>query len=250
MECIPSIDIRGGQAVRLLRGEFSRETVYGDPIERALAYVADGASHLHLVDLDAARTGRPVNGEIVRELIRQVQVPVEFGGGVRTIESADALFGAGVGHVVVGTAGIEDPEFLRRLATRYPGRVLAGLDHRRATVGDRMVRELAVRGWEESTGVDLGAALRALEGLPLAGVVVTDITRDGTLEGPDLDGCRYVLGATHLPVVAAGGVASVADLSALAGLRVLERGLAGVIVGRAFASGELAVADAVAACEA
>jgi phosphoribosylformimino-5-aminoimidazole carboxamide ribotide isomerase len=107
-----------------------------------------------------------------------------------------------------------------------------------------------VRGWEESTGVDLGAALRALEGLPLAGVVVTDITRDGTLEGPDLDGCRYVLGATHFPVIAAGGVASVADLAALAGLRVLERGLTGVIVGRAFASGELAVADAVAACEA
>ncbi len=250
MECIPSIDIRGGQAVRLLRGEFANETAYGDPVTRALAYVAAGASHLHLVDLDAARTGRPVNQEIVRKIIREVSVQVQFGGGVRTIEAADALFHLGIGRVVVGTAGIEDPEFARRLAQRYPERVLVGLDHRRVSIGGRTGRGLAVRGWEETTGLELAAALRALEGLPLGGVVVTDISRDGTLEGPDLDGCRYVLGETRFPVIASGGVGSLAHLGALAALSVVGRRLDGAIVGRAFASGELSVADAIAACAA
>ncbi|MGD0218957.1 MAG: 1-(5-phosphoribosyl)-5-[(5-phosphoribosylamino)methylideneamino] imidazole-4-carboxamide isomerase [Acidimicrobiales bacterium] len=250
MECIPSIDIRGGQAVRLLRGEFSCETSYGDPIAQAHAYAAAGASLLHLVDLDAARTGRPDNEQTVQEIVHQVPVQVQFGGGVRTIEAADALFQLGIGRLVVGTAGIEDPEFARRLARRYPDRVLVGLDHRRRTVGGRMTRELAVRGWEESTGVELAAALRGLEGLPLAGVVVTDITRDGTLEGPDLDGCRYVLGETRFPVIAAGGVGTLAHLGELVALSVVGRRLAGVIVGRAFASGELAIADAIALCAA
>ncbi|HXZ83333.1 MAG TPA: 1-(5-phosphoribosyl)-5-[(5-phosphoribosylamino)methylideneamino] imidazole-4-carboxamide isomerase [Acidimicrobiales bacterium] len=250
MECFPSIDIRGGQAVRLVRGDFANETVFGDPVERARAYVAGGASHLHLVDLDAARTGSPVNSPVVREIVRAVPFPVQCGGGVRTIEAADALFGMGVGRVVVGTAGIEDPEFARRLSRRYPDRVLVGLDHRRATVGGRTFRELAVRGWERPTGVDLAAALYSLESLPLAGVVVTDISRDGTLEGPDLDGCRFVLGETRFPVIASGGVGSVEDLVALRGLQVVGRSLVGVIVGRALASGELAVADAIAACAA
>jgi phosphoribosylformimino-5-aminoimidazole carboxamide ribotide isomerase len=233
-----------------VRGEFSQETAYGDPVERALAYARGGATLLHVVDLDAARTGLPVNGEVVREIVRQAGVQVQCGGGVRTIEAADVLFGMGVGRVVVGTAGLEDPEFARRLAKRYPDRVLVGLDHRRATVGGRTIRELAVRGWEESTGVDLAAALRRLAELPIAGVVVTDISRDGTLEGPDLEGLRYVLGETRFPVIASGGVGRVADLVALRGLVVLDRRLAGVIVGRAFAAGELDVAEAVAACAA
>ncbi len=248
MECIPSIDIRGGQAVRLLRGEFAHETNYGDPVARALSYVAAGASHLHLVDLDAARTGRLVNERVVREIVYQARVQVQFGGGVRTIEAADALFAAGIGRVVIGTAGIEDPEFARRLAGRYPDRVLIGLDHRRVTLGGRTVRELAVRGWKESTGVDLASALHTFDELPLAGVVVTDISRDGTLEGPDLDGCRYVLGETRFPVIASGGVGTAAHLSALAALEVVDHRLDGVIVGRAFASGKLSVADAIAAC--
>jgi phosphoribosylformimino-5-aminoimidazole carboxamide ribotide isomerase len=186
----------------------------------------------------------------VREIVRQVPVQVQCGGGVRTIEAADALFDMGVGRVVVGTAGLEDPEFARRLAKRYPDRVLVSLDHRRATVGGRTIRELAVRGWEESTGVDLAAALRRLAELPIAGVVVTDIARDGTLEGPDLEGLRYVLGETRFPVIASGGVGDVADLVALRELVVLDRRLAGVVVGRAFAAGELDVAEAVAACAA
>jgi phosphoribosylformimino-5-aminoimidazole carboxamide ribotide isomerase len=250
MECIPAIDIRGGQAVRLVRGEFAQETVFGDPLERARAYVAGGASHLHLVDLDAARTGRPVNDEIVRAIVRSVPVQVQFGGGVRTIEAADELFQMGVGRVIVGTACLEDPEFARRLASRYPERVLVGLDHRRAVYDGRTIRELAARGWEKATGVDLAMALRACETLPIAGVVVTDISRDGTLEGPDLDGCRFVLGETRLPVIASGGVGGLADLGALRALRVVGRPLAGVIVGRALASGEIAIADAIAACAA
>ena len=128
--------------------------------------------------------------------------------------------------------------------------MLVGLDHRRVSIGGRTGRELAVRGWEETTGVELAAALRALEGLPLGGVVVTDISRDGTLEGPDLDGCRYVLGETRFPVIASGGVGSLAHLGALAALSVVGRRLDGAIVGRAFASGELSVAEAIAACAA
>jgi phosphoribosylformimino-5-aminoimidazole carboxamide ribotide isomerase len=235
--------------VRLLRGEFSAETVYGDPLEQAEAFVAAGASRLHVVDLDAARDGGTPNRDIVLRIAAGAGVPVQAGGGVRDESLAAALLEAGVARVVVGTAAVRQPALLARMAERWPGQVVVALDHRAVPGSDGiLVREVAMEGWLAYGGLELDTALVALEGLPLGGVVVTDIDRDGTGLGPDLAGLGHVLGLTAHPLVASGGVASSSDLTALARLAVAGRRLSGVIVGRALVSGALSVGEAVAAC--
>lgn len=240
--CIPAIDLRGGRCVRLLKGDFAEETTYGDPVAQALAYEAAGAELLHVVDLDAARTGTAANRDVVEAIAAACTIPVQLGGGIRDEERAESALGAGIERVVLGTAGVEDPALVRRLAEAHPGRIVAGLDHRRGEDGRRLV---AVRGWLEASGVDLADALGALEGAPLAGVVVTDIGRDGTLEGPDLAGYEAALGATGLPVVASGGIGSLEDLARLARLDVAGRRLAGAVIGRALLSGAFGLEDAI-----
>lgn len=244
--CIPAIDLRGGRCVRLLRGDFADETVYGDPVAQARAYEAAGATLLHVVDLDAARSGQPSaeNRAAVAAIVEACALPVQLGGGIRDEATAEAALSAGIARVVVGTAGVEDPALVRRLAERHPGRILAGLDHRRSDDGRRVV---AVRGWVEASGIDLEDALAVLEGAPLAGVVVTDITRDGTLEGPDVAGYAAALSATSVSIVASGGVGSLDDLRRLAGLTAAGRRLAGVVVGKALLSGAFGLAEAIAA---
>jgi phosphoribosylformimino-5-aminoimidazole carboxamide ribotide isomerase len=225
--------------VRLVRGDFSNETDFGDPIEVALAYRDAGADRVHVVDLDAARSGEAVNRPIIGR-IAATGLVVQAGGGVRSEAAAEALFDEGVDRVIVGTAVVEQPDLLARLARHWPGRVVAGLDHRSVAAGTGVVvRELALRGWVEASGRDMLEVLGEIEGLPLAGVVVTNISRDGTGSGPDLDGLRAVLATTDLPVVAAGGVATAADLRRLAALVSGERRLDGVIAGRALLSGSL-----------
>jgi phosphoribosylformimino-5-aminoimidazole carboxamide ribotide isomerase len=163
---------------------------------------------------------------------------------MRDEASVESALSAGIARVVVGTAGVEDPALVRRLAERHPDRVVAGLDHRRAGGGRRVV---AVRGWVEASGIDLEDALGAIEGSPLAGVVVTDITRDGTLEGPDLVGYEQALRETSLPVIASGGIGSLADVGRLAGLVAGDRRLAGAVIGRALLSGAFDLPSAIAA---
>ena len=250
LELWPAIDIRAGKCVRLLRGDFSSETVYGDPLELAEAFVSAGASRLHVVDLDAAREGGWPNRDVVLRIASSAGVPVQVGGGVRDEDGAAGLFDAGIARVVVGTVAVELPGVLVAMAERWPGRVLVGLDHR-SVVGPQGTarREVAVRGWVSSGGPDLETALRRVEDLPVGGVVVTDIDRDGTGRGPDLEGLEQVLALTGLPAVASGGIATTSDLVALAGLRAGGRRLAGAIVGRALLSGALSMSEAVAACE-
>jgi phosphoribosylformimino-5-aminoimidazole carboxamide ribotide isomerase len=250
LELWPAIDIRAGKCVRLRKGEFSSETVYGDPLEQAEAFVAAGACRLHVVDLDAAREGGSPNRATVLAIAAATGVPVQAGGGIRDEASAEALLGGGVARVVVGTLAVERPEILALMVERWPGRVLVGLDHRRAVGPDGAItREVAVRGWVNGGGPELGATLAQVDGPGLGGVVVTDIDRDGTGAGPDLTGMERVLALTTAPVVASGGVATAADLVALAGLCALGRRLSGVIVGRALLSGQLSMKEAVAACE-
>jgi phosphoribosylformimino-5-aminoimidazole carboxamide ribotide isomerase len=247
MQCLPAIDLRGGKAVRLLRGDFDAETTYGDPIAIAESYLAAGAPALHLVDLDAARTGEPVNRAIVLELLGRLPVPVQVGGGVRSKETALELLGAGAARVVLGTAGLEDPDLTGELALAHPGRIALGLDHRRVgPSGTR--REVAVRGWEEGSGRELLEVLGAFEHLPLGAVVVTDITKDGTLEGPDLEGYRLLLEHSGLPIVASGGIGAIADVEALGALEHDGRRLAGAIIGKALLSGAMTMREAVSAC--
>ena len=234
----PAIDLRDGRCVRLYQGDFARETVYGDdPVAQAQAFAADGAPWIHVVDLDAARTGDPRNRAVVAAIAAAVDVPVQAGGGVRDDAAADALLDAGVRRVVVGTAALEDPAWVRRLAARHPGRVAVGLDARG--------RDVAVHGWVEGSGRDLLEVAREFDDAGVAALVVTEIGRDGTLEGPAVDQLSAVVAATSLDVVAAGGVGTLDHVRALAALDVGGRRLAGVIVGKALYEGAFAVGDAV-----
>lgn len=249
LACIPAIDLREGRCVRLLQGEFARETVYGDPVELARAYAAAGAAMLHVVDLDAARTGVAANRAVVLDMVRAAAIPVQYGGGIRDEQDALGALEAGIDRVVLGTAAVERPELAVSLARRFPGRVVVGLDHRRVPgpPGGAPRRELAVRGWEQGGGIELLEALERLAGVPVAAAVVTDISRDGTLAGPDVEGYRELLAATPVEIIASGGVGRVEDLAALARLESGGRRLAGAIVGRALLDGRMTLSEAVAA---
>ena len=226
--------------MRLLRGEFSAETVYdADPVGVALGFEAAGARWIHVVDLDAARTGEPVNLGTVAAIAEAVGCRVQVGGGVRSVEAARALLDAGVARVVVGTAAVEHPELVDELCAKHPDRVAVGLDARG--------QEVAVRGWVEGSGTDLVALGQRFATSGVAALIVTEIGRDGTLEGPDLGQLATVLESVDLPVVASGGVGTLADLQALDGLTVGVKRLVGAIVGRALYEHRFTVAEGLAA---
>ncbi len=243
MDLLPAVDLLDGRAVRLQQGDFDRATVHGDPIALTRRYVAAGARWVHIVDLDAARTGRPAHRALVGELVEAAApAAVQVGGGIRRAEDVEALVGIGVARVVVGTWAVADPDGVAAVAERHPGRVAVGIDHRGGAV--------ATEGWAVDGGTTVQAVLDRYAAVPLGAVVVTAIERDGMLGGPDLAGLAEVVAATELPVVASGGVATLADLRALAGLRAAGRRLAGAIVGKALVSGALDIDEAVAACAA
>lgn len=237
----PAIDLRGGRCVRLYQGDYAQETVYGDdPVAQAKQFADAGAPWIHVVDLDAARSGEPVNRPVIAAIAAAVDVPVQTGGGVRSVEAAAALFDLGVSRVVVGTAAMTDEALVPAVARL--GRVAVGLDVRG--------REVAVRGWTEGSGVDVFDAVRRFEG-PAGGVdafVVTQIEVDGTHAGPDVTLYRELLAATGVEVVASGGVGRLDHIDALRGLAVEDRRLGGVIVGKALYDGAFSVAAAIAAC--
>ena len=230
--------------MRLFQGDYNRETVYGtDPVAVAKAFAEAGVRWLHVVDLDAARTGAPENREAVAAIAQAVapDVAVQAGGGIRDQASAEALWAAGVARVVLGTAAVENPALVTELAAEHP--VAVGLDVRAG--------EVAVRGWTEGSGRGLDEVLDTFGDAGVAAVVVTEIGRDGTLVGPDLELFARVLESrSDLDVIASGGVGSLADLEALASLEADGRRLGGVIVGKALHDGVFTVKEAVAACEA
>ena len=235
MELFPAIDLRGGRVVQLTQGDFDRERVHGDdPVAVARAFVAAGAPWIHTVDLDAARTGEPVNRALIGAIAAGVDVPVQAGGGVRSAEAAAALADLGVARVIMGTAAMEDPDLVATIAGRQP--VALGLDVRG--------REVAVRGWAEGSGVEWPDAIRRLAEAGAQAVVVTQIEVEGLMGGADTEGLAEVLAATDLDVIASGGVGTLDDLRALHGLRSSERSLSGAIVGRALYEGEFTLPEA------
>ncbi|MFN8036600.1 MAG: 1-(5-phosphoribosyl)-5-[(5-phosphoribosylamino)methylideneamino]imidazole-4-carboxamide isomerase [Acidimicrobiia bacterium] len=241
MHLYPAIDLRGGKCVRLLRGDFDAETVYGDdPVEVARRFAGAGAEWIHVVDLDAARTGSAANLSVIEAICRAVPCRVQSGGGVRSESAAAALLDAGVARVVVGTAAVEQPELVDALCRARPGQVAVGLDARG--------RAVAVRGWVEGSGADLVELASKFEGAGVAALVVTEIGRDGTMAGPDLDQLASVLAASTIPLIASGGVGTLDDLRALAGLEAGGRRLEGAIAGRAVYEGRFTVAEGLAAC--
>jgi len=249
MQLYPAIDLRDGRCVRLTQGDFDRETSYGDdPVAQARAFAAAGAECLHVVDLDAARTGEAHNLDQIAAICAGVDIPVQSGGGVRDRAKAAALFEAGVARVVVGTAALEDPALLRALAVAHPGRVAVGLDARLVTAeAGRRVWRVATRGWETDSGRDLLDVVGEFETFGVAAVIVTEIGRDGTMEGPDLEGLGRVLEATSLDVIASGGVGTLADIADLARLEAGWRRLSGAIVGRALYEARFTLSEALAA---
>ncbi|MEU4369559.1 bifunctional 1-(5-phosphoribosyl)-5-((5-phosphoribosylamino)methylideneamino)imidazole-4-carboxamide isomerase/phosphoribosylanthranilate isomerase PriA [Micromonospora chersina] len=229
---LPAVDVADGQAVRLVQGAAGSETAYGDPLEAALAWQADGAEWIHLVDLDAA-FGRGTNAHLLAEVVRQLDVKVELSGGIRDDESLQAALGTGAARVNIGTAALEDPEWCDRVCGEYGDRVAIGLDVRGRT--------LSARGWTRDGG-DLYEVLARLDKAGASRYVVTDITKDGTMRGPNLDLLREVCSRTDAPVIASGGVSTLDDLRALATLEPV--GVEGVIAGKALYAGAFTVAEA------
>jgi phosphoribosylformimino-5-aminoimidazole carboxamide ribotide isomerase len=238
MQLFPAIDLRAGKCVRLYQGDYAKETVYGDdPLAQARSFATAGVPWIHIVDLDGARTGEAVNRAVIERIAGEVDVPLQVGGGIRSREAAQALFDIGVARVVIGTAALETPALVRELAASH--RVAVGLDVRG--------REIAVRGWTQGSGRDLHDVAAELADAGVDALIVTQIARDGTLEGPDVEGLRALLDETAIPLVASGGVGNLEHLRILAAVESGERNLAGAIVGRALYDGRFTLIDALAA---
>lgn len=238
MQIWPAIDLRGGKCVRLRQGDYNQETVFGDdPAEMARQWLRQGARQLHLVDLDGAREGRSANRAAVEAILAAVDIPCQLGGGIRSEATIDELFQLGVARLVVGTRALTDPEWFIAMCRRHPGRLAVGIDARDGLV--------ATDGWLETSrtrAVDLAARYA---GEPLAGIIYTDIAKDGMLAGPNLPAVAEMLAQVEAPVIASGGVTTADDVSSLARL-----GAAGCIIGRTLYEGKLSLADALAAAEA
>jgi phosphoribosylformimino-5-aminoimidazole carboxamide ribotide isomerase len=229
--------VRAGRAVRLHQGDFDAETVYDDhPLNVARAFEAAGAEWIHVVDLDAARTAEPANLAVIEKIASGVQCKLQVGGGVRSVEAAGSILLAGAARVVLGTAAVENPALVEDLCTMHPGCIAVGLDARG--------REVAVRGWTQGSGHDLLDLAARFDATGVSALIVTEIRRDGTMEGPALDQLRAVLTATELPVIASGGIGGLGDLQALAALETPGRRLEGAIVGRALYEGRFSFAEA------
>ncbi len=227
MQILPAIDLRGGKCVRLKQGDYARETVFGDdPAAMARRWVEQGAEILHLVDLDGAQAGKPVNGESVRAIVAAARVPCQLGGGIRTEEDIETALGWGVERVVIGTRALQDPSWVREMAFGHPRRIVLGLDARDGKV--------ATHGWlnvSEQSVLDLAQEFASW---PLAAIVFTDIARDGMLNGPNVEALAELAAAVPLPVIASGGVTTLDDVR-----RLLGHNLAGCIIGRALYEGKL-----------
>jgi phosphoribosylformimino-5-aminoimidazole carboxamide ribotide isomerase len=238
MQVIPAIDLRGGRCVRLRQGDFDQETVFGDdPTAMAARWESEGAARIHLVDLDGAKSGRPVNVESVKRIVETIKVPCQLGGGIRDQATIDTWLDAGLDRVVVGTQALRDPDWFGRMAETYPGRLILGLD--------ALDGRVATQGWLDVSSVQALTLARQFEDLPLAAIIYTDIARDGTLDGPNVQAIAAMATAVRTPVIASGGVGDLKDLERLATLPI-----AGCIVGRALYEGRFSLADAIGRSEA
>ena len=235
MDVIPAIDLLDGQCVRLHQGDYGQVTRFSDdPVAQALAWQEQGAQRLHLVDLDGARSGEGRNDAVVRAVVAALRIPVQLGGGVRSGERAEELLACGLDRVILGTVAVEEPQLVRDLAERHPGRIVVGIDAREGRV--------ATRGWIEESRLEAQAVAASFADCPLAALICTDIATDGTLQGPNLAFLRAMATASALPVIASGGIGSLDDLLALLALEPL--GVTGVIVGRALYDGRVDLAEA------
>jgi phosphoribosylformimino-5-aminoimidazole carboxamide ribotide isomerase len=232
----PAIDLKDGQCVRLLKGEMSEATVFNDdPGAQAAAFEAAGAEWIHLVDLNGAFAGQPVNAEAVESILSSIAVPAQLGGGLRDMATIEAWLSKGLARVILGTVAVENPDLVREAARAFPGQVAVGLDARNGRV--------ATRGWAEETDVQVTDLARAFEDAGIAAIIYTDIDRDGAMGGPNIPATEALARAVKVPVIASGGVSSMEDLTRLADTGVIS----GAISGRALYDGAIDLKTALAA---
>jgi phosphoribosylformimino-5-aminoimidazole carboxamide ribotide isomerase len=235
MILFPAIDLKDGLAVRLQQGDMARATIFNrDPAAQAHAFETQGFEYLHLVDLDGAFAGKPVNAAAVDRILEAISIPVQLGGGIRDTATVEAWLGKGVTRVIIGTAAVRDPPFVKQAARAFPGRIVVGLDARDGNV--------AVEGWAETSQLSALEIAQRFEDAGVAALVYTDIARDGMLQGLDLDGTIALAEAVSIPVIASGGLASIDDVKHL--LKPRAGKLAGAIAGRALYDGRLDAAEA------
>jgi phosphoribosylformimino-5-aminoimidazole carboxamide ribotide isomerase len=232
MEIIPAIDIRGGQCVRLLQGNYDHETVYGkDPVAMARRWEQEGATRLHVVDLDGARDGLPTNLEIVGQIASALQIPVQMGGGLRSAQAIEKALGAGVQRCIIGTQAAERPEWAQQMFARFGESIILGLDAR-----DGMV---ATAGWRETSGIPAVHFAQTMQEFGCRRIIFTDIARDGTLAGPNAAALRAIAEAVQIPVIASGGVHKTTDIRILKNIPNVE----GAIVGKALYEGTVTLSQ-------
>ena len=237
MILFPAVDLKDGQCVRLEQGDMARATVFNlEPAAQARAFAAQGFEYLHVVDLDGAFAGKPMNALAVEAMLEAVTMPVQLGGGIRDLKTVEAWLAKGIARVIIGTAAVRDPEFVKRAARRFPGRVAVGLDARDGRV--------AVEGWAETSQVTALEIAQRFEDAGVAAIIFTDIARDGLLKGLNLDATIALAERISIPVIASGGFASIDDVKALLDPRAAK--LAGAIAGRALYDGRIDAAAALA----
>lgn len=235
MIVIPAVDIKEGKCVRLLQGDFEKVTVYSaSPVEAALRWQEQGAERIHIVDLDGSRSGAPKNVQVIEAVARSVRVPIQIGGGIRDMKTVEAYLDMGVARVILGTAALRDRSFVEAACRRYPGRILLGLDARDGRA--------AVQGWTEATEASVVDIARSYEDIGADAIIYTDIRRDGTETGVNVEATAALARSVRIPVIASGGVAGIADIERL--LAVEKEGIIGVIIGKALYTGAVSLEEA------
>ena len=236
MIVIPAIDLKDGKCVRLLQGDFSRATVYSDqPVELAKKWQEKGAGRIHVVDLDGSKSGSPQNKEIIKNLVQEIDIPVQIGGGIRNMKTVEDYLGIGVSWVILGTAALKNRKFVMEACASYEGSIILGIDGRDG--------KILVEGWTEETGQSVVEIAKSYEGLGVNAIVYTDIKRDGMEVGVNIENTKNLAESVDIPVIASGGVSGLKDIEEL--LRVESSGVIGVITGKALYSGALRLEDAI-----
>jgi phosphoribosylformimino-5-aminoimidazole carboxamide ribotide isomerase len=236
MQVIPAIDLLNGKCVRLYQGDYNQASVFNDnPVEVALQWAAEGATRLHVVDLDGAKEGKSVNLSVIEAIARAINIPVQVGGGLRDRAGVARLLKTGVHRAILGTVAVEQPELVTQLCQEFPNQIVVGIDARNGMV--------ATRGWLETSEVAATDLAQRMAQQGAAAIIYTDIHRDGTLSGPNMDALRELAQAIDIPVIASGGVSSLTDLLSLLSLEPI--GVTGVIVGRAIYTGDVSLKEAV-----
>lgn len=236
MIVIPAIDLKDGKCVRLEQGLMDRDTVFNDdPGAQARAWQDQGAEILHIVDLDGAFAGEPKNRSAIEAIVRAITIPSQLGGGIRDIATIEAYLSLGIGRVIIGTAAQRNPELVKEACAKFPGRIVVGIDAK-----DGMV---AVQGWAEVTGVTAIDLARKFEGFGVSAIIYTDISRDGMLQGPNIEATRQLAESISIPVIASGGLSSLKDIENLKAIE--SSGVTGVITGKAIYTGAIDLAEAI-----